>query len=253
MGEFVDVTEMYLRIIYELEEDGAVALRVRIAERLGVSGSTVSQTVRRMERDGLVVVMGDRHLELTDAGWLRAVSVMRKHRLAERLLVEVIGLEWNLAHVEACRWEHVMSDAVERKIVAMLGGPGESPYGNPVPGLDALSAARPTAGLPALPAAAGLVRLDELARAGGGPAVVRRIAEVAQERPASLRELTEAGILPGHALRVGVPATGRVPVEADEGTTSLPVGLAHLVWVSLSSREDVGQGEAHLAIAKLSR
>ncbi|MBW0094136.1 metal-dependent transcriptional regulator, partial [Pseudonocardia sp. KRD-188] len=107
MNELIDTTEMYLRTIYELEEEGVVPLRARIAERLGQSGPTVSQTVARMERDGLVVVAGDRHLELTDAGRSRAVAVMRKHRLAERLLTDVIGLEWELVHAEACRWEHV--------------------------------------------------------------------------------------------------------------------------------------------------
>ena len=138
MNELIDTTEMYLRTIYELEEEGVVPLRARIAERLGQSGPTVSQTVARMERDGLVVVAGDRHLELTDAGRGRAVSVMRKHRLAERLLTDVIGLEWELVHAEACRWEHVMSEAVERKLVQLLDNPTISPYGNPIPGLDEL-------------------------------------------------------------------------------------------------------------------
>ena len=92
----------------------------------------------RMERDGLVVVGGDRHLELTAVGRGRAVAVMRKHRLAERLLVDVIGLEWEYVHAEACRWEHVMSEAVERKLVALLDNPTVSPYGNPIPGLDEL-------------------------------------------------------------------------------------------------------------------
>src|SRR3954470_6498580 len=135
VNELIDTTEMYLRTIYELEEEGVVPLRARIAERLGQSGPTVSQTVARMERDGLVVVAGDRHLELTDSGRARAVSVMRKHRLAERLLTDVIGLEWELVHSEACRWEHVMSDAVERKLVQLLDNPTVSPYGNPIPGL----------------------------------------------------------------------------------------------------------------------
>src|SRR5271154_7093727 len=106
----IDTTEMYLRTVFELEEEGVVPLRARIAERLAQSGPTVSQTVARMERDGLVVVAGDRHLELTDSGRGRAVAVMRKHRLAERLLSDVIGLEWEHVHAEACRWEHVMSD-----------------------------------------------------------------------------------------------------------------------------------------------
>src|SRR5690606_25640303 len=110
--DLVDTTEMYLRTIYDLEEEGVVPLRARIAERLEQSGPTVSQTVARMERDGLLLVAGDRHLELTDKGRSMAVAVMRKHRLAERLLVDIIGLDWQNVHAEACRWEHVMSEDV---------------------------------------------------------------------------------------------------------------------------------------------
>src|SRR3989337_2901549 len=101
-----------------------------------------------MERDGLVVVAGDRHLELTDHGRALAITVMRKHRLAERLLVDVIGLEWEHVHSEACRWEHVMSEAVERKLVKLLGNPTTSPYRNPIPGLDKLGDAEPAAAPP---------------------------------------------------------------------------------------------------------
>ncbi|HWD83073.1 MAG TPA: metal-dependent transcriptional regulator, partial [Kribbella sp.] len=100
MSDLIDTTEMYLRTVYELEEEGIVPLRARIAERLHQSGPTVSQTVARMERDGLIKVEGDRHLELTDVGRKQAVRVMRKHRLAERLLVDVIGLEWEDVHAE---------------------------------------------------------------------------------------------------------------------------------------------------------
>src|SRR5690348_11698011 len=139
VNELIDTTEMYLRTIYELEEEGVVPLRARIAERLGQSGPTVSQTVARMERDGLVrVTQSDRHLELTEEGRALAVRVMRKHRLAECLLVDVIGLDWALVHEEACRWEHVMSETVERRLLELLGHPTESPYGNPIPGLDEL-------------------------------------------------------------------------------------------------------------------
>src|SRR3954466_13568570 len=161
---------MYLRTVYELEEEGVVPLRARIAERLGQSGPTVSQTVARMERDGLVHVAGDRHLELTPDGRAKAVAVMRKHRLAELLLVNVIGLEWEHVHVEACRWEHVMSDAVERKLFTLLGEPSVSPYGNPIPGLEAPRSGTDSDGeLPPpvrtpTPDEAGLVRLDEFAR-----------------------------------------------------------------------------------------
>ena len=138
VSDLIDTTEMYLRTIYELVEEGIVPLRARIAERLHQSGPTVSQTVARMERDGLLTVEGDRHLELTDEGMRLATRVMRKHRLAERLLTDVIGLEWELVHEEACRWEHVMSETVERRLLELLDHPTESPYGNPIPGLDEL-------------------------------------------------------------------------------------------------------------------
>src|SRR5690349_23639046 len=91
-----------------------------------------------MERDGLLHVAGDRHLELTDKGRALAIRVMRKHRLAERLLVDVIGMPWEEVHAEACRWEHVMSEAVERRLLELLNHPTESPYGNPIPGLEEL-------------------------------------------------------------------------------------------------------------------
>src|SRR6476659_1079781 len=127
--DLIATTEMYLRTIYELVEEGIVPLRARIAERLHQSGPTVSQTVARMERDGLLTVEGDRHLQLTDEGRSLATAVMRKHRLAECLLVDVIGLDYADVHEEACRWEHVMSERVERKLLQVLDNPTESPYG----------------------------------------------------------------------------------------------------------------------------
>jgi DtxR family transcriptional regulator, Mn-dependent transcriptional regulator len=237
VNELVDTTEMYLRTIYELEEEGIVPLRARIAERLGQSGPTVSQTVARMERDGLVVVAGDRHLELTDRGRGLAVAVMRKHRLAERLLVDVIGLEWEYVHAEACRWEHVMSDAVERKLVALLGNPTISPYGNPIPGLDELRR-RPEEDRPGIAAPpsleVGLQRLDEFARRGGGRVEIRRIAEHVQADHDLMGELKGAGVVPGHDVEVrAIPRFGdAVPVVSGDGSESTVAPLvAHAVLV----------------------
>ena len=130
MADLIDTTEMYLRTIYELEEENIFPLRARISERLGHSGPTVSQTVGRMDRRTRRRE-GDRHLALTAEGRSKAIQVMRKHRLAERLLADVIGLDWTLVHEEACRWEHVMSESVERRIIEMLEHPTHSPYGNP--------------------------------------------------------------------------------------------------------------------------
>jgi DtxR family Mn-dependent transcriptional regulator len=138
VSALIDTTEMYLKTVFELKEEGITPLRARIAERLEQSGPTVSQTVARMERDGLLTVEGDRHLELTAEGRLAAARVMRKHRLVERLLTDVIGLDLELVHEEACRWEHVVSEHVERRLVQLLEHPTESPYGNPIPSLDEL-------------------------------------------------------------------------------------------------------------------
>jgi DtxR family Mn-dependent transcriptional regulator len=226
VNDLIDTTEMYLRTIYELEEEGVVPLRARIAERLGQSGPTVSQTVGRMERDGLVIVAGDRHLELTEHGRSLAIAVMRKHRLAERLLVDVIGLEWEQVHSEACRWEHVMSEAVERKLVKLLGHPTTSPYGNPIPGLDQLGE-----GEPAPPIEAGLIRVDEVARGGGGTVEVRRIAEHLQLDPHLMAELKGVGILPGELIDVAAAKAdgSNIVITGAGNTASLAPIVLHAV------------------------
>ncbi|MHA6803125.1 metal-dependent transcriptional regulator [Salinifilum ghardaiensis] len=228
MNDLIDTTEMYLRTIYDLEEEGVVPLRARIAERLEQSGPTVSQTVARMERDGLLAVAEDRHLELTEEGRARAVSVMRKHRLAERLLIDVIGLEWEEVHNEACRWEHVMSEAVERKLVKLLGHPDTSPYGNPIPGLQDLGIEHV-----ANAAERELQRVDEFARAGGGKATVRRIAEHVQLEPEIMSQIKRIGVVPGNEVEVmpAVGATKPIEVHGNNGSTQLPAGIAHAVMV----------------------
>jgi len=196
VNDLVDTTEMYLRTILELEEEGVTPLRARIAERLHQSGPTVSQTVNRMERDGLVTVEGDRHLQLTDLGREHAVAVMRKHRLAELLLVNVIGMPYEEAHDEACRWEHVMSDAVELRVYELLGKPSRSPYGNPIPGLALID---PTDGC----ASASSEGERNLAAPGlNGEMVVRRITESVQTDIGMLRRLHEAGVDPGATITV---------------------------------------------------
>jgi DtxR family Mn-dependent transcriptional regulator len=215
---------MYLRTILELEEEGVPALRARIAERLHQSGPTVSQTVARMERDGLLHVEGDRHLVLTDAGRSKAVSVMRKHRLAELLLVNVIGMPYEEAHDEACRWEHVMSEAVEQRVYELLGRPSRSPYGNPIPGLEELGPVDP----------------DELAWGPernlafpglSGKVTVSRICESVQTDPGVLRSLHSAGVDPG-ANVVVAQERDSVVVERDGDTVRLPREIASRVFVS---------------------
>ena len=193
MTDLVDTTEMYLRTILDLEEEQIVPLRARISERLGHSGPTVSQTIARMERDGLVHVSDDRHLELSEEGRRRATNVMRKHRLAERLLADVIGLDWELVHDEACRWEHVMSEQVERRLYEMLGEPTESPYGNPIPGLEALGGPASQSFM------SGVIGIVPALGAGVVPitARIRRLGEPLQVDIELLQELKDIGIVPG--------------------------------------------------------
>lgn len=196
MSDLIDTTEMYLRTIFELVEEDIVPLRARIAERLHQSGPTVSQTVARMERDGLLTVEGDRHLELTEAGLRAATRVMRKHRLAERLLVDVIGLDWELVHAEACRWEHVISESVERRLLELLDHPTESPYGNPIPGLAELGEDAAEEFM------AGVKSLSDVAGPESARVQVRRISEEMQKDETLMSVLRRIGAQPGESVAV---------------------------------------------------
>jgi len=201
--DLIDTTEMYLRTIFELEEEGILPLRARIAERLHQSGPTVSQTVARMERDGLLTVEGDRHLELTEEGSKLATRVMRKHRLAERLLIDVIGLEWEDVHAEACRWEHVMSETVERRLLDILDHPTVSPYGNPIPGLAELGEGVLGEGF-----LEGVEPLDQIAKDDKQRVVVGRIAEPIQTDEELMLVLRRVGALPGKVIEVALGSEG---------------------------------------------
>ena len=227
MSDLIDTTEMYLRTIFDLEEEGIPPLRARIAERLGHSGPTVSQTIARMERDGLLTLAGDRHIELTDQGRTIATRVMRKHRLAERLLVDVIGLELEYVHDEACRWEHVMSDRVERKLLGLLSETVVSPFGNPIPGLAELGADSTPPGF-----RDGVSPL--LDATDGTEVTVRRIGEPAQADFDTLAVLTSAGVVPGARVSAVEDADDRIvlTVLAGGAAVSLPRDVAAHVFVA---------------------
>ncbi len=209
----------------------------------------MSQTIARMERDGLVVVEGDRHLELTESGRARAMHVMRKHRLAERLLADVIGLDWAYVHDEACRWEHVMSEQVERRLLEMLDHPTESPYGNPIPGLDELGDA------PAGRFLEGVVNIVDRVAGESGPVsgVIRRLGEPVQFEPELLSQLWQAGVVrvprrPCHppvrtcwcrsrARATGSSCRSRSPCTCTSGSDAAPLvaPVANLRSASASS------------------
>jgi DtxR family Mn-dependent transcriptional regulator len=232
MTDLIDTTEMYLRTILDLEEENIVPLRARISERLGHSGPTVSQTIARMERDGLVIVSGDRHLELTPTGRNKAVHVMRKHRLAERLLRDIIGLEWEYVHDEACRWEHVMSEKVEKKILDLLGNPTESPYGNPIPGLDEFGHT------PADPFMTGVINIVDLVSHNDAPVtrVIRRLGEPIQVDPEFLLQLKNSGIIPGNRGTFSQAGSHvLVRVESSHENIELPTQIANHIFVAFEN------------------
>ncbi|MCQ9332780.1 FeoA domain-containing protein [Corynebacterium phoceense] len=223
MRDLVDTTEMYLRTIYELEEEGITPLRARIAERLEQSGPTVSQTVARMERDGLLHVRSDRSLDLTAQGRQLATAVMRKHRLAELLLTDVLGLDIHQVHDEACRWEHVMSEDVERRLVNILDEPFRSPFGNPIPALDELGVTPPS-----LEAGVRVIDLPDNEETKG---TIEQINEILQVDASQFRELYEAGIVVGAAVTV-VNDNGTVTITTDNGATvELVDDLAHAIRI----------------------
>jgi DtxR family Mn-dependent transcriptional regulator len=231
---------MYLRTIFELEEEGVLPLRARIAERLAQSGPTVSQTVARMERDGLLHVAGDRHLSLSEVGRTLATRVMRKHRLAECLLVGIIKLPWEEVHIEACRWEHVISESVERRLLELLGYPVRCPHGNLIPGLAEL-------GLPGEAHEQALIAAKEpgeamtkIASADATRVVVRRIGEQIQSDLVLMLKLKRAGIQPGREVILmaaggdGVRVTAGDPVDAI--STELSGQIAAHIFVTISGR-----------------
>jgi DtxR family transcriptional regulator, Mn-dependent transcriptional regulator len=211
----IDTTEMYLRTVFELEEEGIVPLRARIAERLSQSGPTVSQTVARMERDGLLRVEGDRQLALTETGRTAATRVMRKHRLAECLLVSVIGMPWEEVHIEACRWEHVISDNVERRLVELLEYPVRCPHGNVIPGLAELgvpddATKRSDAAIAELD-----IAMTDLAIPDGEQVVVSRISEQVQSDAELMLRLKNIGIQPGREVTLAASDNGVRVTSAD--------------------------------------
>ena len=236
----IDTTEMYLRTVFELEEEGIVPLRARIAERLSQTGPTVSQTVARMERDGLLHVTGDRQLALSETGRALATRVMRKHRLAECLLVDVIKLPWEEVHIEACRWEHVISESVERRLYEMLGHPERCPHGNLIPGLDELAAS------PEHADAAPDATMVDVIHAAKEPvrSTITRITEQLQSDMDLMLKLKRAGIQPGREVLLGSVKGGVRVTSANEGadvTTDLESQVASHLFVSREGGQESSQ------------
>jgi DtxR family Mn-dependent transcriptional regulator len=193
--------EEYLEAIHELGEEGMVIIQARLAERLGHSAPAVSEMIRRLRSDGYVELRG-RSLLLTESGRRSAESVVRKHRLAERLLTDIIGLPWERAHVEAGRWEHVISDEVEQRIVELLGFPTTCPHGNPIPGSGEVEDSSVS-----------------LACAAQGERIrLARVTELVELDESTLSYLSSHGFIPG--------TEATVASRAPDGTMTLDLGSA---------------------------
>jgi DtxR family transcriptional regulator, Mn-dependent transcriptional regulator len=208
--------EEYLEAVYELQEEGTPVIQARLAERLGHAPPSVSEMIGRLRGDGFLESEG-RALRLTNKGRKRAESVVRKHRLAERLLTDVIGLEWHKTHLEACRWEHVISDDVEAKLVALLGNPSTCPHGNPIPGGPA-----PKRHLTAL--------VDSQP---GDHVRLERVTEQVETDTKSLTYLDTHGFIPGVDAEVRSKAPdGTLTLQVNEGEIDLKPELAEQLFVA---------------------
>ncbi len=220
VAEYHPPVEEYLETILSLAEEGVPVIQARIAERLGRSAPSVSEMLERLMDDGYVTREG-RRLSLTEQGRTLAEKVVRKHRLAERLLVDVIGLEWHKVHREAGRWEHVISDDVEARLIELLGDPATCPHGNPIPG-----SGSPLSDVVTRP----LAQVDT-----GERVRLMRISEEVELNMVSLTLLGEGGFIPGVVAVVGA--------RGDDGATEVLVEGRPLVLrlsAELSDRLFVG-------------
>jgi DtxR family Mn-dependent transcriptional regulator len=215
VAEWHDTTEEYLEAILEIEEEGTIPIRARLVERLGLSAPAVSETVNRLVDHGYAELLDDRSLRLTAKGREVATSIVRRHRLAERLLVDIIGLEWEKVHKEADRWEHAISADVEEKLVQLLGDPATCPHGNPIPG-----SAHKVEGPTSVP----LTQLQP------GPVIVRRISEKVEIDDEAIAFLAGAELIPGSNAVVVSSGTDGVQMTSAAGEQTVPRKLAQLVY-----------------------
>jgi DtxR family Mn-dependent transcriptional regulator len=206
------VVEDYLQVLHYLTRDGCTVIAARLAERLNVSPATVTATLQRMERDGLIAHGPRKEILFTLQGRRAAEDIVRRHALAERLLTDLLKMPWHESHEEAHGVEHVMTPNIEARLLQALGNPTTCPHGNPIPGLGTLAPDE--------------FPLDE-ARAGDRLAI-QRITEEAEEDPNLMKYLQDHGIEPGARVTVreanGFNAT--VVLDGPHGPVSLGFGVA---------------------------
>ncbi|HEU5347983.1 MAG TPA: metal-dependent transcriptional regulator [Ktedonobacterales bacterium] len=221
-----EVVESYLETIYNMSMEGDVVIGARLAEKFGVAPPTVTETLKRMMRDGYIEMDNKRQVTLTSKGVAYAESVLRRHRLTERFLVDMLGMQWHQVHEEALRLEHYISGAVEERVVASLGHPTTCPHGNPIPG--SVTNARDYL------KDQGAIRL--LHAQPGQPTRLLLVSEVVEDEEAMIAYLHDRGIIPGTQLSL---ISG--PLQPDESDAilalqdglrlTIPARVAYALWV----------------------
>jgi DtxR family Mn-dependent transcriptional regulator len=216
-SHFAESVEEYLEAVYRLEREGPGVTTSGLASSLGVAPASVSGMLKKLTKDGYVESVARGEVKLTRSGLQVAVRVLRRHRLAERLLTDVLGMPWDEVHEEACMLEHAISQRVEDRLVQLLGDPQTCPHGHPVPPAD-LSAPIVT-GVP-------LAQVDEGSRA--------TVSGVTDEVPEILRYLDSVGLRPGAEVRIleKAPLGGPVTIELDGERHAISLELARMIVVA---------------------
>ncbi|MBI2865360.1 MAG: metal-dependent transcriptional regulator [Chloroflexi bacterium] len=214
--------EEYLEIIYHMSQEGVPIIGARLMEKFGVSAPTVTTTVKRMIRQGFIEVNERKEIALTARGHQLAESMLRRHRLSERLLTDVLGIAWHRVHAEACRIEHSLSPEVEEKLSLALGHPPTCPHGNPIPGN--VGEADGTA----IPLRQAKV---------GDTVLVARISEVAEEDDELMAYLQLQGLTPGSSLIVveKAPFNGPISLRGEDRVVAISPEVAAKVWVAVGA------------------
>ncbi len=201
------VVEEYLQVIHFMSRDGVPVIAARLAERMGVTAPTVTATLQRMEKQGLIEHGPRKEIRLTDHGRQVAETTARRHALVERLLTDLLKMPWHEAHEESHGLEHALTPKIESRLLQVLGNPTTCPHGNPIPGLGSL--------------VAGEFPLDRAET--GDELVIQRITEEAEMDPDLMRYLQEHGVEPGARMRVreATRFNALVVLEGERGTVAL--------------------------------
>ena len=212
--------EEYLEAIYNMDMEGEVVIGARLAEKFQVKAPTVTEMLQRLEKAGYVTMDAQRHITLTDQGIELAEAVLRRHRLTERFLTDMLGMQWHQVHEEACRLEHYISGAVEERVITSLGHPTTCPHGNPIPGYvtDARSYLTRNHAR----------RLPETA---GETMRILCVSEVVEDEEEVIQLLHEQGLTPGTVITWREQSDDSCTVIANDQAIQIPFHLARALWV----------------------